>query len=313
MASYKIPNTPARGASPHELADYLELLCIVNDGEYSINDAQPQIDIISDEDDQEGIMNEDDQIHDELQFALEEIDRRNDACGGHYPFLADRNSIHYLPGESANEQKLAIVYIYLLLATRLNMIQHKLCGEIDGTLLFEELSAVAVKKYFGNNAESFVFGTGAQGGFRDKINQLIENLKEGVEAKDPEDTTHDEKDGGLDVVVWKDFADHNKGKIIGFGQCKTGTEWRKQVGSLHPDDFCKTYFKEQPISTPVNLFFVAESFKENSEAIYRKAGIMFERCRIMENISEISDDLLSRIKIWVDNKLPIVRDAYTIV
>lgn len=312
MASFKIPNTPARGASTHELADYLELLCIVNDGDYSINDAQTHIGIISDEDDQEGILTEDDDIFDELQFALQEIDRRSDACGGHYPFIADRNSIHYLQGESADEKNLALVYKYLLLATRLNMFQHKLSGEIDGTLLFEELSAVAVKNYFGHNSESLVFGTGAQGGFRDKINHLIENLKEGVEAKDPEDTTHDEKDGGLDVVVWKPFADQNRGKIIGFGQCKTGTEWRKQVGSLHSDDFCKTYFKEQPICTPVNLFFVAESFRENTEAIYRKAGIMFERCRIMENISDISDDLISRIKKWVDDKMHIVIDAYTV-
>ena len=312
MASYKIPNTPARGASSHELADYLELLCIVNGGEYSINDAQPQIDIISDEDDQEGIMNEDDLIHDDLQFALEEIDRRHDACGGHYPFISDRNSIRYCPGESDREQKLALVYKYLLLATRLNMIQYKLSGDIDGTLLFEELSAIAVQHYFGNNSESLVFGTGAKGGFREKINLLIEKIREGVEAKDPEDTTHDEKDGGLDVVVWKPFADNNRGKIIGFGQCKTGTEWRKQVGSLNPDDFCKSYFKEQPISTPVNLFFVAESFRENSETIYRKAGIMFDRCRIMENIPDISDDLIKRIRIWVDGNMPIVNNAYTI-
>lgn len=312
MASYKIPNTPAKGASTHELADYLELLCIVNGGDYSINDAQPQIDIISDEDDQEDIMNEDDQIHDELQFALEEIDRRNDDCDGHYPFIADRNSIHYCPGESVTEQRLALVYTYLLLATRLNMIQHKSYREIDGTLLFEELSAVAVKNYFGNNADSLVFGTAAEGGFGDKIKRLIEELKEGVGAKDPEDTTNDEKDGGLDIVVWKPFADKKKGKIIGFGQCKTGTNWRQQVGSLHPDDFCKTYFKEQPFSTPVNMFFVAESFKENSETLFRKAGIMFDRCRIMANLSNIPDELFTRIQFWVDGNMPFVINAYTI-
>ena len=311
MASYKIPDTPAKGASTHELADYLELLCIVNGGDYSINDALPQIDIISDEVNQEGIMNEDDQIRDDLQFALEEIDRRNNDCGGHYPFWADRNCIHYCPGENATEQRLALVYTYLLLATRLNMIQHKLYGEIDGTLLFEELSAIAVKNYFGNNACSFVFGTAADGGFGDKIKRLIEELKEGVSAKNPENTTNDEKDGGLDIVVWKPFADKKKGKIIGFGQCKTGTSWRQQVGSLHPDDFCKTYFQEQPFSTPVSMFFVAESFKENSETIYRKAGIMFDRCRIMENLSIIPDDLFSKIQIWVDGKMPIVNDAYT--
>lgn len=312
MASYKIPNTPVRGASSHELADYLELLCIVNGGEYSINDAQPQIDIISDEDDQEGIMNEDDQIYDDLQFALEEIDRRFYACDGHYPFSTDRNSIRYSPGESSIEQKMSLVYEYMLLATRLNMQQYKISGNIDGSLLFEELSALAVQNYFGNKAESFVFGTRSQGGFKEKINQLINSLNEGVKAKDPEDPTHDEKDGGLDVVVWKSFSDGKRGKIIGFGQCKTGTEWRNLVGNLDPDEFCKTYFQEQPISKPIRLFFVAESFKENFEKICRRAGIMFDRCRIMENLVEISDDLCSRIKIWVDGNMPVIHEAYTI-
>ena len=312
MAAYKIPDTPTRNATSHEFADYLELLCIVNGGEYSISDAQSQIDIISDEDDQEGIMNEDDLLYDSLQNALEEIDHRHISCAGHYPFTSDRNRIIFDAGQDIIEQKRALVYQYLLLATRLNMIDHKIVEDIDGTLLFEEISALAVKNYFGSNAESLIFGTAAQGGFKDKISQLILKLGEGAEAKEPEESTNDERDGGLDVVAWRPFADKRKGKMIGFGQCKTGTTWRMQVGLLDPDDFCKTYFKDQPISKPINLFFVAESFKENYESIFRKAGIMFDRCRIMEQLSDVPDELITRIQKWINGNMLIVQEAYSI-
>lgn len=315
MAAFKIPNTPSMTASVQEFADYLELLCLVNDGEYSINDAQTKIDIISDEDDQEAIINEDDALFDNLQLALEEIDRRGIACKGNYPFISDRNQISFLNAQDEPQKSLSLIYKYLLLATRLNMLKRKIVNDVDGTLLFEEISAIAAKNHFGSNADSYVFGTGAAGGFKEKVNILIEKIEEGDHAREPEFSTNDERDGGLDVVVWKPFADKSKGKLIGFGQCKTGTEWRKLVADLVPADFCKDYFSVQPTSTPIKLFFVCESFRENWETIGRKAGLLFDRCRVMEYLSEFHTqdhfDLLARIERWVKGNLDFVINSYS--
>lgn len=307
MAQYKIPNTPTARASSYEFADYLELLCFVTNNGVSITNAHRQINYISDEIG-DGDYDEDDKLYDLLQDALKEIDRREIACRGRYPFTTDNNSIFPNPDCSRSYE---IIYKYLLLATRLNMIQHKYTDTINGTLIFESLSALVAKEYFGNNAKSIVFGTGCRGGFRDKINDLTHQLGEGGKYKDPEEGTHDEKDGGLDIVVWKPFTDMKKGKFIGFGQCKTGTEWRDEVGRLCPNDFCSIYFDRQPYIEPVKMFFVCETFKDNYEKLSRKAGIIFDRCRIMDFLPELPDSLLNDINHWVNGKQELLITAYS--
>lgn len=306
---YKIPDTPTSSATVYELADYLELLCLVNESEYSIVNAVRQIDYISDEVDEDQESGDSD-LFDNLQGALSEIDRRKVACGGRYPFDTMQNGIV----SSECEEPVKLIYIFLLLSTRLNMIDNKIVGEIDGTALFERLSSIVAGEYFGNRSHNKVFGTGVPGGFKEKIIDLIREIGEGDDYNDPELSTHDEKDGGVDVVVWKPFADKYKGKLIGLGQCKTGTNWRNEVGRLDPETFCSSYLKRQPITKPVGMFFVAEISRNNFETISRKAGLLFDRCRIMDFLPEterIPQELLEKIKIWVEGVMPKVREAYS--
>lgn len=306
--AYKIPDTPVSSATVYEFADYLEFLCLLNESEYSIVNAVRQIDYISDEvgNDQEF---EDNYLFDTLQDALSEIDRRKQACDGRYPFDTMQNGIV----SSECDEKDKLIYIFLLLSTRLNMIENKVVGDIDGTALFERLSSIVAGEYFGNRAKSKVFGTCVAGGFREKVKDLIKEIGEGEDYNDPEFSTHDEKDGGVDIVAWKSFSDKYKGKLIGLGQCKTGTSWRNEIGRLDPEIFCNSYFKKQPITKPVGMFFVAEIFQNNLETISRKAGILFDRCRIMDYLpigENIPQDLFDKIKLWVEGSLPKVKDAY---
>lgn len=307
--AYKIPDTPVPSATIYELADYLEFLCLLNEEEYSIVNALRQIDYISDETDSDQEI-EDDVLFDNLQSALSEIDRRRTACRGRYPFDTKQNGIVLCECEEEYE----LIYKFLLLSTRLNMNDNKIAGGVDGTALFEQLSSLVAGEYFGERSHHKVFGTGVTGGFREKVKDLIKDLGEGDDYNDPECSTHDEKDGGVDVVVWKPFADKYKGKLIGLGQCKTGTCWRNEVGRLNPEIFCSSYLKKQPISKPVGMFFVAEIFRNNFETISRNAGILFDRCRIMDFLPEqekIPKDLLDKISLWVEGSMPNVRAAYS--
>lgn len=306
---YKIPDTPVLSASVYEFADYLEFLCLINGSEYSIINAVRQIDYISDETNNDQEI-EDDELYDSLREALAEIDRRKVACRGRYPFDTMLNGI--IP--SSCDERFELIYTFLLLSTRLSMIDNKIANGEDGTVLFEQLSSIVAGEYFGNRSRNKVFGTGVKGGFREKVKDVIKEIGEGVDYDDPEDSTHDEKDGGVDIVVWKPFADQNKGKLIGMGQCKTGTSWRDEVGRLNPETFCSSYMKKMPFSKPVAMFFVAEIFRNNSETISRKAGILFDRCRIMDFLpvaDSIPLDLIDKIQLWVDGSMPKVRNAYS--
>lgn len=305
--TYKIPNTPVPSSTTCELADYLEFLCLLSSSEYSIVNAMRQISYISDEVDDDP---DDEALYDNLLQALSEIDRRKTACRERYPFDTTINGIVL----RECDDRFKLIYTFLLLSTRLNMIVNKVCEGIDGTALFEQLSSLVAGEYFGNRSKNKVFGTGVAGGFREKVQDLIKELGEGDDYNDPDNSTHDEKDGGIDIVVWKSFADKYKGKLIGLGQCKTGTNWRYEVGRLDPETFCSSYFKRQPVSKPIGMYFVTEIFRNNLEALSRRAGILFDRCRIMDYLPDaesIPHDLLEKLETWVNGSMLKVRDAYS--
>ena len=101
-------------------------------------------------------------------------------------------------------------------------------------------------------------------------------------------------------MVWKPFSDKNPGKLIGFGQCKTGTHWKKELTILQPDSFCKKWFQEQPTVNPLRLFFISESILRNKWYEHSTdGGILFDRCRIMDYLP-INEPLpfLPKIKKW---------------
>lgn len=307
--AYKIPNTPTYLSTPHEIADYLEILCILSGGHYSTTEAHNQICYPSDEIVLDQNIQDDD-LNSLLQEALGEMDRRRNACKNRYPFKTAQYSISL---DNTVEKTFVSTYEYLLFATRLNMIDNKVMNGVDGTLLFESLSSEVARTYFGVSSKSLVFGTSVSGGFREKVEDLIKHLGEGGGYKDPEGSTHAEKDGSLDVVVWTPFPDDHKGKLIGFGQCKTGTSWRMTEGSLVPEEFCRIYFLRQPFHVPVKLFFVAESFWDDYEKIATKAGIIFERCRIMSFLPDsLPDNLISDINDWLSGALKEAGKGYTL-
>lgn len=300
--SFKIPNIPTTNTTTPDYADFLELMCISNSGEYSIVNGTKKIAYGSDEIYNEGINSDDDKIFSKLEEALGEIDSRKKRCNNRYPFDTGKNSVLLLRNSDLSCD--FWMYSFFLFATRNNMLTAKVKNDVNGTLLFEEIAALIIKNYWGERADSFAFGTSSSGGFRNKIEEIIAKVGEGGQYKDPEQTTHDEQDGGLDIIVWKPFADSRKSKLIGFGQCKTGTEWRADVGLPLPDEFCQTYFSETPYLSPIKVFFTTEVCIPNYEKIARKAGLFFDRCRLMDYLPDlIPEDMLKKIKIWTEQSI----------
>ena len=145
--SFKIPNLPTVNASISDLSDFLELMCIANGEEYSIVNGTKKIAIGSDEIDNEGVDSDDDKIYNRLQDALGEIDNRKQRSNNRYPFITTNNSIVRNPDYN-NASTVYWCYLFLLFATRNNMNKDKVKQGVDGTLLFEELSALVAKEYW---------------------------------------------------------------------------------------------------------------------------------------------------------------------
>lgn len=295
---FKLPNLPSPQAEHHELADFAELLAW-DKGSTSAREIAAYLGRVDDNDHNVGCDDNDDENAEEIDEVMNEIERRSSACGGSYPFQLDLEGtiLRHAPNEENHRVHL---YRYLLLSTRLNMKDDRIHAGIDGADLMEEIAAETLRCYLGpKRARSIVFGTAAPGSFEDKIKRLCRDLGEGGTFRALDTAAVDANDDKLDTVTWLPFADSTRSQLIVFGQCKTGSTWGGLVTQLQPTGFIKRWMSEPYLHDPLRAFCVAEAVNRARWAgncIY--AGILFDRCRIVDYCEKPEKDLLDRIKAW---------------
>ena len=296
---FKWPGTPSARAPEHELADFAELVCWKHRST-SQTAISADLNRLEENDYSDGVP-EEEEMSQVVQAAYAEIERRRKACRGGYPFAIDEQGYTLtLDVDDGNHRH--VVYRYLLLATRLNMSSDRVHAGIDGALLFEDLAADTAREYLGARAQSLVFGTSSgSSDFQGKIDDLCRKLKEGERFRNRDEAPPTERDGKLDVVVWKDFSDNKPGKLIAFGQCKTGTDYKDTIAHLRPDSFCDKWLHSSPAVTPVRMFFVAEAVSRlHWYSTARDAGLLFDRCRIVDFCDGLTDDVFARVRTWTE-------------
>lgn len=294
---FKWPQSPTPSENEHELADFVELMAWQH-GKASAAELSHLLGRQEDADYTDGVPEEDEgDVHVEVAFA--EVERRHEACSGKYPFsICDGGrTVRLAPSANAGTHA---VYRYLLLATRLDMKDNRVHGGLDGTELFEEVAAESAASYLGDRSKSLVFGTSARGlSFDDKVDDLCMNLGEGGGFDGHGGGKPTQRDGKLDVVAWTPFSDQQPGKLILFGQCKTGTHYRNDLTQLQPGHFCDKWFRSAPALTPTRAFFVTEALPcSRWREMAIDAGLLFDRCRIMDFSDAMSDGILGKVHAW---------------
>lgn len=297
---FKWPEDPSPRADAHELADFVELATWRN-GRMSAVDLTKYLGRLDEPDYTNGVPENDDL--DAVAVAVfAELERRSEACGEGYPFhIGDSGQTARFTRDGDGVVQHAI-YSFLLLATRLNMSTGRIHGGIDGTALFEELAAESARCYLGGRSMSLVFGTAAQGvGFKEKVNELCTRIREGGGFYDHGWGGGSQKDGKLDIVAWTPFSDGMPSKLLVFGQCKTGTHYKDHLAQLQPDAFCKKWFQSQPTVTPMRAFFVTEALPRSQwRDVAVDAGLLFDRCRIVDFSDAMSADVVAKLQAWTD-------------
>jgi len=299
--SFKLPKYPSPQPHIHELADFAELIAWTRK-KCSASDVQHYLIQVDDNRDNDGIDDDDVKIENLSDEMMLEIDRRKTACSGGYPFSLDSTGsilTHAFDGESSG----AIIYLYLLMATRLNMQTDRVKNGIDGTALLEELSSEVLGAYLGRDRSCCqVFGTAARGGFSAKVNELCKAIGEGSRFDHIDEGVVHANDDSLDVVGWIPFSDGLPSKLSIFGQCKTGTSWDSHRSDLRPDNFIKRWMSSRTfVLDPLRAFFIAESAdRSHWSGSALDTGLLFDRCRIVDFSTRIKGELLNRIQTWTD-------------
>ena len=308
---FKWPHTPSPGAPASELADYAELRCwqTARVSHTALHQDLVRMDV---NDYGSGVPVEDEWAVN-VDEALLEMQRRREVCGNGYPFVMDSKGgfARYAPNV---EQKKTLIYKFLLLATRLDMSkpESRRHADQDGTVLFEHVAAETARMYLGPRTKKMIFGANVNtSNFSSRVEELCRCLGEGEGFRDEYAHGHRIKDDKLDIVLWKAFSDRLAGQLIAFAQCKTGTSYRNTLGELQPEVFCGQWLLAQPAVTPLRFFLIADALSPlEFERSARQAGVLFDRCRIIDFCNVLDLDVMERVSDWTTSaarfaKLPI--------
>lgn len=236
------------------------------------------------------------------QSAFDEIDerRRNFGdCADQYPFDSTESTLTLRPGAVGS------LYAFLALLSW--------CGKnegpkgSDGEKIFEEICGKAAEAYLGGRdsarSKSVVFGFPRRelpGGFSAAIDDLCQRLGEGDGPRKGRELIAQQKVGKIDIVSWVEFNDCRQGKIITFGQCATGRNWREKITELPaPGDWCTHWMNDSPLVSPLRSFFVPHRIERDNWSISgRLGGILYDRCRIASLATHVDGDLRREWTAW---------------
>jgi hypothetical protein len=291
--------TPSVEDDVEILADFIEVKCLISPKKtVSVRKIIQALLKSSDTFETSGIEDVEDKLLEKIELVSGEFTRRNISSNNRYPFqthfkgeVLSFNGIKQIDG---------LIYAYLLFATRLNMAENKKFKNIDGTGLLEKISSYVAANYFGSRSTPLILGTSVKGGFAAKVNDLCTKMGEGVKFINRSKAAITENDDKVDIVVWTDFSDGRVSKFVGFGQCKTGTNWENDRFQLQPIEFCKKWLHSQPVMDPIRMFFLADIVEES---VWNKraydAGLLFDRLRILDYFpTTIPKNVLKEISIW---------------
>jgi len=295
----EFPNkNPTESSDSVDWADFIEFIAIFR-GQCAIADCLRPIFRGSDELIVLGIDSEEDKMYILVDEIASEIRRRIQEAGASYPFqLIDEDYVLTHQGSSWT----SIIYKFLHFSTYLNMGTNRSHGGQDGAKLFEEFSAIIARNYLGEITHGGVFGTALAGGFREKLQRVMDEMGEGTGVKSPVGASPQDED--IDIIVWKPFRDRRKSMLIAFGQCKTGLSWLSSYRRLQIKTITETWFVDTPIVEPLPLFFCSMNFPLHRwDYQARKIGLIFDRFRILglydSDKVNVNQDLFNRIETWV--------------
>lgn len=260
-----------------------------------------------------------------LDAVFEELANRRRVLGTAYPFdlkiETRRLSLSVSPAsrDALVEQARAIYTACLYMTgVRGGLIDAKaarLKADPDIGNAFQICATIAAAGYMSGDAYWFGHPRPDQMPFMDAIRKVA-GLLNGVAALSPPlGETLYAKDGGIDVVAWRNHHDGRPAKLILYGQCASGMNWvgKPVTGKVNRMD---SYYSSAPskhwipaLLTPFPLYSEKENAhnlrtEEAMQGFYRQneaeMGVIIDRLRLVRWCMEALRDVQPSVKDAVD-------------
>ena len=213
-------------------ADFLSLCDLLDDNGRSF-----EIDPVTGEELETEIL--EDELSESAEEVLDELDFRAVVLNGYYPFKLEVRGHDWSlspVSETGDPQidaaRLSYVFCLLTSAVRDGILPRDDSVALSGAIpdLFQAISAKAAGGVLGGEVVSFGWPRSDGSAFRQALEEACKRLRLGK----PHDAAPlwskgQEKDAGIDVIAWRDFADERPGKLVLFGQVASGNDWSNKT------------------------------------------------------------------------------------
>jgi hypothetical protein len=271
--------------TPVKLADCLELSSVIEkDGSSAFTELKSSLTPFS----------SNDQIDNILTEVTQEISLRVRRLGEAYPFEINKEIV-----KLKSNDKINWAYLFCLMLSYIgpeNGNKLKIWNEQKICRKFEKICFLTALNYIKGQcgaSEGFHFGTPrVEWGEHKRIDRALAqvkyNLNDGnvkYQVPSKKRIVADGGDGGLDLIVWRDFPDGRVGKLLLLGQCSASKEdYINKASSDELDKFNRDYFAIE--SQKIKAFFLPhllsdiDEDKRNEWIKINRVAIVFDRSRI---------------------------------
>lgn len=268
----------------HHFCDYIELLALIDSG-----------DGVSPSDVYDRFAEDGDVPEIGSQVAAEVFDKWTTFIEQLFGELEVRRSTYenYYPFElvGGRIKKLEIItdlhycYLSLLICSSIKYVDNR----STFTSAFEFISYLAIKNFLPAFAQVHIFGVSSgkntifNGSLEAKINLLANHLGESVSNKPNVFRSHNNGDGGADIVAWIPYDNDSNldKKLIFLGQSASGvSDWEEKQASVEK---IRNYINF--VNPPINVLFVPFDFRDSARHFTSASNItatmLFDRFRIV--------------------------------
>jgi hypothetical protein len=260
-----------------------------------------------------------------LDAVFEELGSRQRILGPAYPFdlnISKRgltlsvSSAHEDPlTERARAIYIACLYMTGIRGGLIDAKAAKIKADPDMGNAFQICATIAAAGYMSGDAYWFGHPRPDKTPFMDAIRNVAGWLQGTPAPKAPAGETLYAKDGGIDVIAWRDHHDGRPAKLIMYGQCASGMDWvgKPVSGKVNRMEAYYTYAPSKhwipALFTPFPLYSEKENAhnlrsREAMEGFYRtfeaEMGVIIDRFRIVMWSLAALRDVQPSVKIAVD-------------